>query len=178
MTVDPLKALSVAIATLAAPAALAGGHSFVESAKASIVGIDGEKIGDAVLTQGPNGVLIHVKVSGLTPGKHGLHLHSHGVCDHGEGFKTAAGHVGKVEGAHGLMNPEGPEPGDLPNLFVGADGIGEMEAYTTLVGLGDGENNLLDEDGSTFVIHEGPDDHITQPIGGAGGRVACGIITE
>ena len=35
---------------------------------------------------------------------------------------------------------------------------------------------LLDSDGSTVVIHENPDDHVTQPIGGAGGRVVCGII--
>ena len=37
---------------------------------------------------------------------------------------------------------------------------------------------LLDEDGSAVIIHENPDDHITQPIGGAGGRVACGVVKE
>ncbi len=147
-----------------------------EKAAATLIGIDGSEIGKAHLKQGPHGVLIHVKVSGLTPGKHGLHLHSHGVCEGHEGFKTAKGHVGKVEGAHGLMNPKGPEPGDLPNIYVGADGTGEMEAFTSLVTLKGNENNLLDADGSTFIIHEKPDDHITQPIGGAGARVACGII--
>ena len=35
---------------------------------------------------------------------------------------------------------------------------------------------LLDEDGSAVIIHENPDAHLTQPIGGAGGRIACGII--
>ena len=35
---------------------------------------------------------------------------------------------------------------------------------------------LLDDDGSSVVIHENPDDHVTQPIGGSGGRIACGII--
>lgn len=147
-----------------------------EKASATLINIAGEEIGVAHLKQGPNGVLIHVKVSGLTPGKHGLHLHSHGVCEGHEGFKTAKGHVGKIEGAHGFMNPAGPEAGDIPNIFVGADGIGEMEAFTSLVSLKGDKNNLLDSDGSTFVIHEKADDHITQPIGGAGGRVACGII--
>ena len=51
-----------------------------------------------------------------------------------------------------------------------------MEAFTTFVSLTDGPNNLLDADGSTFVIHENPDDHLTQPIGGSGARVACGEI--
>lgn len=147
-----------------------------DKASASLVDPAGKEIGVAHLTQGAKGVLIHLKVSGLAPGKHGLHLHGVGVCDGGEGFKTAAGHVGKVDGGHGLLNPKGPEPGDIPNIFVGADGTGEMEAYTSLVSLKEGDHNLLDADGSTLIIHEGPDDHITQPIGGAGGRVACGII--
>ena len=37
---------------------------------------------------------------------------------------------------------------------------------------------LLDEDGSAVIIHEQPDDHLTQPIGGAGGRIACGVIVS
>ena len=145
-------------------------------AKAIMINKEGKEIGVAQVTQAPTGVLIHLKVSGLQPGKHGLHLHSLGVCEPGEGFKTAKGHVGKVEGAHGLMNPQGPEPGDLPNLFVGADGVGETELFTTLVSVSGGDHPLLDADGSTFIIHEAADDHLTQPIGGAGGRVACGII--
>jgi Cu-Zn family superoxide dismutase len=35
---------------------------------------------------------------------------------------------------------------------------------------------LWDEDGSAIVIHANADDHTTQPIGGAGDRVACGIL--
>lgn len=138
----------------------------------------GEEIGFATMAQGPHGVMIHVRVEGLEPGKKGLHLHSHGVCDHDHGFKTAKGHVGLKEGAHGLMNPDGPEAGDLPNIFIGADGVGETEIFTDLVNI-DGRDGefLLDEDGSTFVIHENADDHLTQPIGGAGARVACGVIS-
>ena len=148
------------------------------TASATLINKTGKEIGTAKLRQGPKGVLIHIKVTGLTPGKHGLHLHSHGECDPQTGFKSAKGHVGKVAGAHGLMNPKGPEPGDLPNIFVAADGTGEMEAYTTLVAIGKGDHNLLDADGSTFIIHEKSDDHITQPIGGAGPRIACGIIKK
>ena len=164
-------ALTVFILSIPVHAASAGAD-----AKAIMINKEGKEIGLAQVTQAPTGVLIHVRVSGLQPGKHGLHLHSLGVCEPGEGFKTAKGHVGKVEGAHGLMNPQGPEPGDLPNLFVGADGVGETELFTTLVSVSGGDHPLLDADGSTFIIHEAADDHLTQPIGGAGSRVACGVI--
>ena len=31
-----------------------------------------------------------------------------------------------------------------------------------------------------WILNESmrPDDHLTQPIGGAGGRIACGVITK
>jgi Cu-Zn family superoxide dismutase len=32
---------------------------------------------------------------------------------------------------------------------------------------------LIDQDGAAIVVHASPDDHETQPIGGAGARVAC-----
>jgi len=167
--------VAIALLVLALPLAPAFAQ---DTASATLIDNAGKKIGSAKLLQGPKGVLINVKVSGLTPGKHGLHLHSHGECDPKTGFKSAKGHVGKVTGAHGLMNPKGPEPGDLPNIFVGANGAGEMETYTTLVSIGSGNHDLLDADGSTLIIHDKPDDHITQPIGGAGPRVACGIIKK
>lgn len=163
--------------TLAAAAALMAGQALAQevpepTATADILGIEGESIGTATLTQGPKGVLLHVKVEGLAPGKHGLHLHAMAVCDAAEGFTTSGGHVGKVEGGHGLLNMDGPEAGDLPNLYVASDGIGEMEAYTTMVTV----EELMDEDGSALVIHEGGDDGVTQPIGGAGARVGCAAI--
>jgi len=169
-----MKRLIVTAILLLATPVFGGGH--VSSAGADLINKEGAVIGMATLQKGSKGVLIYVKVSGLTPGKHGLHLHSHGNCDPDTGFKSAKGHVGKVEGTHGLLNPEGPEPGDLPNIFIGTDGTGEMEAYTTFVSIDGAENALLDEDGSTLVIHEMADDHVSQPIGAAGGRVACGTI--
>lgn len=36
--------------------------------------------------------------------------------------------------------------------------------------------NMLGEEGTALVIHENPDDHMSQPIGGAGDRVACGVV--
>jgi hypothetical protein len=40
-----------------------------------------------------------------------------------------------------------------------------------------GELSLFDEDGSSLVIHAGPDDQMTDPAGNSGARVLCGVIT-
>jgi len=39
-----------------------------------------------------------------------------------------------------------------------------------------GTARRLDADGSALWIHASPDDHTSQPIGGAGARVACAAI--
>ena len=162
-----LTALAAAIAPPIAPAA--------DMAAADIIGTDGAIIGKATFEQTPTGVLMNVDVAGLPPGGHGIHLHAVGACT--PNFKTATGHINPGKLKHGLRNPEGPDNGDLPNLFVAADGSARAEFFTTRVSVSGGDMPaLLDEDGSTVIIHENPDDHMTQPIGGAGGRIGCGII--
>ena len=137
----------------------------------------GDRAGSALLYQGTDGVLIRIAVSGLEPGVHGMHFHAAGTCDDPtEGFKATGGHVMPLGKPHGYMNPDGPHAGNLPNLIVHADGTAVVELHTHLVNLTDGPAALLDEDGSTLIIHENEDDHLTQPIGGAGGRVACGVV--
>lgn len=146
--------------------------------EATLVNNEGARIGRAVFTQGPTGVVIRIEAEGLTPGWHGVHLHATGVC---EGpFTSAGGHINHGEPAapHGLLNADGPDDGDLPNIFAGPDGRVNAEVFTTrarLAAEGPGQW-LLDENGSAIVIHASADDHASQPIGGAGGRVACGVV--
>ena len=92
-----------------------------------------------------------------------------GDCSDYGVFTNSGGHVGKIEGGHGLLNPAGPEGGDIPNIWAAADGSAGYEAFTTLATGAE----LMDEDGSAIIIHTGEDDHLSQPIGGAGARVAC-----
>jgi Cu-Zn family superoxide dismutase len=42
----------------------------------------------------------------------------------------------------------------------------------------DGEQALLDDDGSAVVVHAAADDYKTDPAGNAGDRIACGVVTE
>ena len=106
-----------------------------------------------------------------------MHFHTKGTCEDADaGFKATGGHVMPHGKPHGFMHNEGPHAGNLPNLIVRKDGTALIELYSDLVTLTDGPAALLDADGSTLIIHENQDDHVTQPIGGAGGRVACGVI--
>ena len=131
-------------------------------------------IGEANVIDGPNGLLLRVTINpgGLEPGWHGLHLHQVGDCSDYGVFTNSGGHVGKIEGGHGLLNPAGPEGGDIPNIWAAADGSAGYEAFTTLATGAE----LMDEDGSAIIIHTGEDDHLSQPIGGAGARVACAVL--
>merc|ERR1711970_33444 len=141
-------------------------------------------IGSVKLTQGHEGILIGIEATGLPPGKHGLHIHEFGSCTGSSGFKSAGGHQGKHPQAndqthacgyqdcnHGFINRYGPEEGNLPNLIVPASGDVHVEFYNHMVNLFDQNNEkppLLAGDGSAIVIHQFPDDHNTQPIGGSG----------
>ena len=138
---------------------------------------NGDETGAATLYQGTDGVVMRLALNGLPPGLHGMHFHAKGTCEDPEaGFKATGGHVMPFGKPHGYMNPGGPHAGNLPNLIVAPDGTAVVELHTHLVSLTDGPAALLDADGSTLIIHENEDDHITQPIGGAGGRLVCGVI--
>jgi Cu-Zn family superoxide dismutase len=143
---------------------------------ATIIDSKGETVGSATLTQGPHSVTIAVEVSRLPPGMHGFHIHAIGKCDPPD-FQTAGGHFNPFGKKHGLKSPEGPHAGDLPNLEVGPDGRGKIEATVGGLTLGkEGLVVLLGSNGTAVVIHAGPDDETTDPAGNAGARIACGVI--
>lgn len=145
-----------------------------------IINNDNAVIGHATYTQGPEGVLMRVQVAGLPSGPRGMHFHEVGTCDDHEAFHGAGAHIMPSKRPHGYLHPEGPHEGNLPNLMVHEDGTVVVELYTDLVSLyGDnGRPALLDKDGSTLIIHASEDDHVSQPIGNAGARIACGIVVE
>ncbi len=143
-------------------------------------GAGGASAGTATLTDAPRGVLLHVEASGLTPGWHAIHVHEKGDCSDAA-FKMAGGHVhmmGAMPAVHGLLMANATDQGDLPNIHADADGTATAEIFAPMVALHAGTDraNLLDADGSAIVIHAMKDDYTTQPIGGAGARVACGVI--
>ncbi len=136
-------------------------------------------VGKITFTQASHGVLLDIVADGLTPGKHGMHFHEIGHCDHKDSFKKAGEHIMPSGLPHGFLNPQGPHEGNLPNLIVDATGSVRVELYTDAVNLFPEENGkpaLSDHNGSALIIHEKADDHFTQPIGNSGDRVACALI--
>jgi Cu-Zn family superoxide dismutase len=163
---------------LALALALGCGQSPPTTAKATLVDTEGQKVGEATLTETPEGVKIVMQIDNLPPGEHAFHVHEKGVCAT-PGFAGAGGHFNPFGKQHGLKNPAGPHAGDLPNITVGADGKAKVEAVAKLVTLKEGEkNSLLQPGGTSLVIHAGADDYVTDPAGNAGPRIACGIITK
>lgn len=142
-----------------------------------LIGNTGEKIGMISLRDMENGVTLKVKASGIAPGDHGIHFHHTGSCASPD-FKSAGGHINPMKKAHGLNNPDGPDNADMPNAFADIDGNVAYEYVNERVSLKGTASRpaLLDENGSALVMHQNPDDGITQPIGGAGPRIACAEI--
>ncbi len=141
---------------------------FGERKPAEFVNGDGDPVGSAVLTQTPNGVLVDVELRDLEPGWHGFHVHETGECMPPD-FKSAGGHFNPASDEHGLLVEGGPHAGDMPNIFVGADGTARFQAVTMDVSL----ESLSDSDGAALMVHSDADDYRSQPSGDAGSRVAC-----
>ena len=172
-------AVGAAFAVLAAVAgSVAGGGA--SRASAAFVDPSGATVGWAKLVEDASGTVhVNVHVEGLTPGLHGIHIHSIAACD--PTFAAAGGHYNPLARQHGLANPAGAHAGDLPNLVVNARGVGHLDATTDRVSLTNGPTTLFDTTpgavGSAFIIHANEDDQATDATNGnSGGRIACAVI--
>jgi Cu-Zn family superoxide dismutase len=153
-------------------------ESYAATAKATMLNAQGEKVGEATLTETPEGVKIVMTAENLPPGQHAFHIHEKGACDKPD-FESAGGHFNPFGKQHGFQNPAGPHAGDLPDITVGPDGKAKVETTAKLVTLKEGEKNSLFQPGGTsLMIHAHPDDNVTDPAGKAGHRIACGTITK
>lgn len=135
----------------------------------------GDMVGTATFSEQPDGVQVKVKVEGLSPGFHGIQLHENPTCK-GPNFRSAGNHFNPEGKKHGLMNPDGPHLGDLPNVEADSSGMVDNELMLSGATLLDGKKSILKENGTSLVIHEGKDDGVTQPGGDAGPRIICGEL--
>ncbi|MEQ8423964.1 MAG: superoxide dismutase family protein, partial [Cyclobacteriaceae bacterium] len=132
--------------------------------------------GAAHFTQvGDNTVRMALEVQNLTPGEHALHLHENGDCSAPDAT-SAGGHWNPTGVDHGKRGEGEFHAGDVINLTAGEDGSvsWEKDIMGWTIG-GSDSTNILNRG---IIIHEKVDDFVTQPTGAAGGRVACGVITE
>lgn len=139
----------------------------------------GASVGDIILSDGNDGLHLHMQLHGLPPGDHGMHLHANGSCD---AAPNAAGEMTPAGGAGGHFDPaasghhEGPmgngHLGDLPLLHVNADGTANA---TLLAPRLRGVDSLR---GHAIIIHANGDNYsdTPAPLGGGGARIACGVV--
>lgn len=141
----------------------------------------GEEIGTVTLSETRAGVLLTLDLQGLEPnGEQAIHIHETALCE--GNFSSAGGHYNPTGNAHGMKHPEGQHAGDMPNLKPDDKGAIETKILNRKITL-EMENfedraTVYDADGSAIIIHEGADDHMSQPSGAAGSRVACGIVPQ
>ncbi|GAC1404628.1 MAG: superoxide dismutase family protein [Candidatus Velthaea sp.] len=175
-----------AAAALSAAAVLIGGPGVAFAAKAptfmaNVVDTTGKKIGFArFVGVDAGGTQITVDVSGLPPGKHGLHIHEFGSCNavrDTAGVPTAFGGAGAHYDPAMTKMHKGPDggghAGDLPVLDVDDAGNARLAFYAAGLSV-KGAQSIV---GRAIVIHANPDDYTdVPPNGGSGARIACGEI--
>lgn len=125
------------------------------------------------LVEKGNVIKISIKVKGLSPGKHGFHIHRLGndikgcesMCDHYNPYNTI----------HGNLNEENAHVGDLGNIIADDDGNVDMTITSSRF-------KLSEVYGRSMIVHTDEDDlgqgnfPDSKTTGHSGKRVLCGII--
>ncbi|UOD51691.1 superoxide dismutase family protein [Orrella daihaiensis] len=150
-------------------------NSIAQTASTQLEPRSGSSVSGTVkLMQTNDGIQFDAQVEGLKPGSaHGFHVHQGTDCDTADA-SSAGPHFNPKDMPHGGPNSSHSHAGDLPNLVATQDGRATLITISQQVSLASGAaNNVL---GRTIVVHADPDDHMTQPAGNAGSRIACGVI--
>jgi len=116
-------------------------------------------------------VLVEAELKGLSPGKHGIHIHEHGDCDSADGA-SAGDHFNPTHQPHGPAAMEGSHEGDLGNIVADSNGNARLTLRDKWLLLS-GDNGIL---GRSVVVHALADDLSSQPAGDSGARIGCGLI--
>jgi Cu-Zn family superoxide dismutase len=162
----------VAISATVCAAEKAGASSNVSKAVAVLHPTTGSSVrGMVTFEQASNGVKVVADVEGLTPGKHGFHIHKYGDCSAPDGT-SAGGHFNPEGKPHGGPTDKERHVGDLGNIVADADGKAHFEWTDTVIALF-GPHCIV---GRAVIVHAGEDDLTSQPTGDAGARAACGVI--
>lgn len=117
------------------------------------------------------GVKVVADIKGLTPGKHGFHVHEHGDCSAPDASKAGM-HYNPRNTNHG--GPDSPvrHVGDLGNVVADDKGHAHYERIDAVITL-DGPETIV---GRSILVHADPDDYVSQPAGNSGKRIGCGLI--
>ena len=129
--------------------------------------------GEVTFTEDQGGVHVQGRITNLSEGQHGFHIHENGDCSAPDA-SSAGGHFNPTNAQHGApSDPQGQHHiGDMGNIMANASGTAIVDTtfdYLTL----NGQNSII---GRAVIVHQGADDLTSQPSGDAGPRLACGVI--
>jgi superoxide dismutase, Cu-Zn family len=163
---------------LSAAGALAAIAMTVAHAQSAVARLEPTKgnatAGTVTFTQKGDKVAVEAKVSGLTPGGHGFHIHEKGDCSSGDGMSTG-GHFNPTGKPHANPSVTDHHAGDMTMLVADASGNASLSMELGAMTVGSGATDIV---GKAVVVHKDPDDYTTQPTGNSGARVACGVIAR
>lgn len=137
----------------------------------------GAEVGSVRIVETPYGLAFYPTLKDIPPGLHGFHIHEKPSCAAAE----KDGELVPAQSAGAHLDPQATkrhgEPwgnghlGDLPPLYVAADGSASNPVLAPRLKLSDVKNRSL-------MIHAGGDNHADHPapLGGGGARIACGVI--
>jgi Cu-Zn family superoxide dismutase len=143
------------------------------SCQLAAVGQSSNVSGKINFIQESDGVRVEGEVSGLAPGKHGIHIHEFGDCGGAEA-KAAGEHFNPTGHPHGPGASPNSHEGDLGNLVADSDGRAKFSLKHPWLTLS-GPKSIV---GKSLIIHAVEDDLSSQPSGNSGARIACGVITS
>lgn len=135
---------------------------------------EGNKVhGTVTFAKEGDKVKVVAHVEGLTPGRHGFHIHEWGDCSSKDG-SAAGSHFNPASTPHGAPHAAAAErhAGDLGNIEANQEGMAHLEWVDPVMKLS-GAGSII---GRGVIVHAKADDLKTQPTGDAGGRLACGVI--
>lgn len=137
----------------------------------------GKSIGTVTLSDSPQGLVLATDLSNLKAGQHGFHVHENPSCAPKD--KDGKPVAGLAAGGHYDPGKSGKHAGpagaghlgDLPALNVDEQGRARGSLLAPRL-------KLADVTGRSLMIHEGGDNYADdpKPLGGGGGRIACGVI--
>ena len=133
----------------------------------------GNKVsGTVTFTSVTDGVQVHAEIAGLTPGKHGFHVHEFGDCSAADA-SSAGAHFNPTNQPHAGPDAVARHEGDMGNVEADASGNAKLDYVDHQISLANDAKSAI---GRSVVVHAKPDDLKTQPSGDSGARIACGVI--
>lgn len=128
------------------------------------------------LTTGPEGMNLKVDMKNVSPGVHGIHVHEKGDCSAPDA-SSAGGHFNPISKHHGAPAAVDSHAGDLGNVTADKKKKVVSDALVKpAAALHDFDWSQFE--GKSVILHANADDLTSQPVGNAGGRIACGVIRK